>query len=151
MSIIKRERELVAVTAVGESDRDWFVCLTPVGFVWPEITASTRACGAGRLTPIPKDRVPEKPVVGQQYALETVRGSGVVGWGTGVGVWFYHRSDIEIRSDSNYVSCGRAQAALGRDGRWLDELVLVGPVGGGVLALWNGSSLAACAGSWCCR
>ncbi len=41
MSSIKRERELVAVTAVGESDRDWFVCLTPVGFVWPEITSST--------------------------------------------------------------------------------------------------------------
>jgi len=58
VSIIKRERELVAVTAVGESDRDWFVCLTPVGFVWPEITASTRAW-AGRLTPIPKDRVPQ--------------------------------------------------------------------------------------------
>ncbi len=109
MSSIKRERELVAVTAVGESDRDWFVCLTPVGFVWPEITASTRACGAGRLTSIPKDRVPEKPVVGQQYVLETVRGSGVVGWGTGVGAWLYHRPDTEIRSDRDYM---RAAAAL---------------------------------------
>jgi len=117
MSSIKRERELVTVTAVGESDRDWFVCLTPVGFVWPEITASTRACGAGRLTPIPKDRVPEKPVVGQQYVLETVRGSGVVGWCTGGGVWLYHRPDTEIRSDSNYV---RAAAALRHLSRELD-------------------------------
>ncbi len=90
-------------------------------------------------------------MVGQEYALETVRGSGVVGWGTGVGAWLYHRSDIEIRSDSNYVRAGAALRQLsGRAGRWLDELVLVGPVGVGVLALWNGPSLAACAGSWCC-